>query len=215
MHILYSFKRCPYAMRARMVLYLTNIQCEIREVSLRNKPSAMLDISPKGTVPVLLLDNGTIIEESLDLIDWALEQRRIFDGNLSDDQELFTQKTIKLFDTDFKFNLDRYKYSTRYVDVNEEVHKNTCLKILRELDKNLIGSFWFFGDEINKLDISILPFIRQFRLANIKWFDDLDDIKNIKNWLNIFLKSDLLKSVMEPYEPWFDLDEPIYLPKVL
>ena len=102
MHILYSFKRCPYAMRARMVLYLTNIQCEIREVSLRNKPSAMLDISPKGTVPVLLLDNGTIIEESLDLIDWALEQRRIFDGNLSDDQELFTQKTIKLFDTDFK-----------------------------------------------------------------------------------------------------------------
>ncbi len=84
MHILYSFKRCPYAMRARMVMCLTDIQCELREVSLKNKPSSMLDISPKGTVPVLLLDNGKVIDESLDVIDWALEQNNVFDANLLD-----------------------------------------------------------------------------------------------------------------------------------
>ena len=212
MHILYSFKRCPYAMRARMVMCLTDIQCELREVSLKNKPSSMLDISPKGTVPVLLLDNGKVIDESLDVIDWALEQNNVFDANLADHQEIFTDKTIKLFDGDFKFNLDRYKYSTRYHDVDENIHRESCLKILKELDKFFVGPAWFFGDGINKLDISILPFIRQFRLANGEWFDGQEDIKNIKYWLNTFLESDLLKNVMTVYEPWKELDDPLYFP---
>ena len=212
MHILYSFKRCPYAMRARMVLCLTDIQCELREVSLKNKPSSMLDISSKGTVPVLLLDNGKVIDESLDVIDWALEQSNVFHANLVDHQEIFTDKTIKLFDGDFKFNLDRYKYSTRYHDVDEKIHRESCLKILKELDKLFVGPAWFFGDDVNKLDISILPFIRQFRLANGEWFDDQEDIKNIKYWLNTFLESDLLKNIMTTYEPWKELDDPLYFP---
>ena len=103
-----------------MVLFLTGIQCELREVSLKNKPSSMLEISPKGTVPVLLLNNGKVIDESLDVINWALEQNNVFDANLVEHQEIFTDKTIKLFDGDFKFNLDRYKYSTRYHDVDEK-----------------------------------------------------------------------------------------------
>jgi len=210
MHILYSFKRCPYAMRARMALYLTNIQCELREVSLKNKPSTMLDISPKGTVPILLLDNGNVIDESLDVINWALKQHNVFAANLLDHQEIFTDKTIELFDGDFKFNLDRYKYSTRYHDVNEQIHRESCLKILKELDKFFIGSAWFFGDDINKLDISILPFIRQFRLANSEWFDAQADIKNIKYWLNTFLESDLFKKIMTSYEPWKEPDDPLY-----
>lgn len=212
MHILYSFKRCPYAMRARMVLCLTDIQCELREVSLKNKPSSMLDISPKGTVPVLLLDNGKVIDESLDVIDWALEQNNVFDANLVDHQEIFTDKTIKLFDGDFKFNLDRYKYSTRYNDVDENIHRESCLKILKELDKLFVGPAWFFGDDVNKLDISILPFIRQFRLANCEWFDGQEEIKNIKYWLDTFLESDLLKNIMTVYEPWKELDDPLYFP---
>ena len=124
MHILYSFKRCPYAMRSRMALFLTGIKCELREVNLKNKPLLMLDISPKGTVPVLVLDNGKVIEQSLDIIKWALGQRNIFDANLLDKQELFTDTTIELFDGDFKFNLDRYKYSTRYHEVNKEMHRD-------------------------------------------------------------------------------------------
>ena len=215
MHILYSFKRCPYAMRARMALCLTDIQCELREVSLKNKPSAMLDTSPKGTVPVLLLDNGNVIDESLDVINWALKQHNVFDANLLDHQEIFTDKTIELFDGDFKFNLDRYKYSTRYHDVNEQIHRESCLQILKELDKFFVGPTWFFGDNINKLDISILPFIRQFRLANSEWFDAQEDIKNIKYWLNIFLESDLLKNIMTSYKPWKELDDPLYFPKDL
>ena len=212
MHILYSFKRCPYAMRARMVLCLTDIQCELREVSLKNKPSSMLDISPKGTVPVLLLDNGKVIDESLNVIDWALEQNNVFDANLLDNQELFTDKTIKLFDGDFKFNLDRYKYSTRYHDVDKKMRRESCLKILKELDKFFVGQAWFFGDNINKIDITILPFIRQFRLADIEWFDDQEDIKNIKFWLNTFLESSLLKKIMIPYKPWKEQDDPLYFP---
>ena len=212
MHILYSFKRCPYAMRSRMALFLTGIKCELREVNLKNKPLLMLDISPKGTVPVLVLDDGKVIEQSLDIINWALGQRNIFDANLLDKQELFTDTTIELFDGDFKFNLDRYKYSTRYHEVNKEMHRDHCLKILKEIDKSFKGPAWFFGDDINKIDISILPFIRQFRLTDIEWFDDQEDIKNIKYWLNTFLKSSLLKKIMISYKPWKEQDDPLYFP---
>tara|TARA_B110000881_G_scaffold193305_1_gene186523 strand:- start:212 stop:859 length:648 start_codon:yes stop_codon:yes gene_type:complete len=212
MHILYSFKRCPYAMRSRMALFLTGIKCELREVNLKNKPLLMLDISPKGTVPVLVLDDGKVIEQSLDIIKWALGQRNIFDANLLDKQELFTDTTIELFDGDFKFNLDRYKYSTRYHEVNKEMHRDHCLKILKEIDKSFEGPAWFFGDDINKIDISILPFIRQFRLTDIEWFDDQEDIKNIKFWLNTFLESSLLKKIMIPYKPWKEQDDPLYFP---
>ena len=126
--ILYSFIRCPYAMRARMALKLTNIKCEIREVRLNNKPKQMIDKSPKGTVPVLVLENE-VIDESNDIIKWALRSNNIFDGNIDHYQIDLTNRLIELFDSKFKYNLDRYKYSTRYENIDQEIHKRKCLDL--------------------------------------------------------------------------------------
>ncbi len=181
--ILYSFIRCPYAMRARMALKLTNIKCEIREVRLNNKPKQMIDKSPKGTVPVLVLENE-VIDESNDIIKWALRSNNVFDGNIDDDQIDLTNRLIELFDSKFKYNLDRYKYSTRYENIDQEIHKRKCLDILIYLESLISKEGWILGRKINKLDISILPFIRQYRIADIEWFDKQAKIKEIQKILS-------------------------------
>ena len=130
--ILYSFKRCPYAMRARMALLLANIQCEIREVSLDNKPKHMLEISPKGTVPVLILEDQ-IIDESMNIVNWAITESKLFINNISRDQIEITESIINTFDNNFKYHLDRYKYSTRYKNINKEFHKFECLNIILDI----------------------------------------------------------------------------------
>ena len=203
MPILYSFKRCPYAMRARMALCLSKTIVELREVRLRNKPQSMLEISPKGTVPVLLLDDGSVIDESIEIIEWCINNKKdMFKDTLNKDQELFTEDAIKLFDEKFKFHLDRYKYASRYENVDAASHKDACLDILKTLDKNINNTKWFFTNNINKIDISVLPFIRQFRIADPEWFDANQDIPNIQIWLKNFLQSKLLNIVMVNFEVW-------------
>ena len=204
MPILYSFKRCPYAMRARMALYLSNIVCEHREVSLKNKPSSMLEVSPKGTVPVLLLENGQVFEESLEIISWCIKNNKtIFIDDLTDIQEKRVNEIIHLFDKEFKFHLDRYKYATRYKDIDEIYHRDKCIEILKILEKDTNdNSKWFYSDSVGKLDICILPFIRQFRIANPKWFDQQTKIPKVKKLLSYFLESNLFKSVMINYDVW-------------
>ena len=209
--ILYSFIRCPYAMRARMALKLTNIKCEIREVRLNNKPKQMVDKSPKGTVPVLVLENE-VIDESNDIIKWALSSNNIFDGNIDYDQIELTNPFIELFDSKFKYNLDRYKYSTRYENIDKEIHKRKCLDILIYLESLISKEGWILGRKINKLDISILPFIRQYRIADIEWFDKQDKIKEIQKILSNFLNSDLFKDVMYKYDVWNENAEPQFFP---
>ena len=212
MPILYSFKRCPYAMRARMALYLSDISCELREVSLKNKPPSMIKLSPKGTVPVMLLENGKVIDESIDIINWCLEQKFFFEDKLSKSETLYTENTISLFDSTFKFHLDRYKYSSRYNDVDESYHRECCFNILKEIEPYINDSNhdWFFTNSINKIDIAILPFIRQFRIANSEWFDNNEEIPKVKKWLSKFLKSTILKNVMINYKVW-DEDSPVSL----
>ena len=203
MPILYSFKRCPYAMRARMALCLSKTIVELREVSLRNKPQSMLEISPKGTVPVLLLDDGSVIDESIEIIEWCINNKKdMFKDTLNKDQVLFTEDAIKLFDEKFKFHLDRYKYASRYENVDATSHKDACLDILKTLDKYIYNTKWFFSNNINKIDISVLPFIRQFRIADPEWFDANQDIPNIQIWLKNFLQSKLLNIVMVNFEVW-------------
>ena len=209
--ILYSFVRCPYAMRARMALKLTEIKCEIREVRLNNKPKHMIDMSPKGTVPVLVLENN-IIDESNEIIDWALSFNNVFDGNLDKDQKDLTSHLIELFDSKFKYNLDRYKYATRYENVDTEKHKLECLKILINLENLISKEEWFLGKSINKLDISILPFIRQFRIADADWFDKQNQITGIQQTLTNFLNSKLFKDVMFKYDVWTENDMPQFFP---
>ena len=209
--ILYSFVRCPYAMRARMALKLTEIKCEIREVRLNNKPKHMIDMSPKGTVPVLVLENN-IIDESNEIIDWALSFNNVFDGNLDEDQKDLTSRLIELFDSKFKYNLDRYKYATRYENIDAEKHKMECLKILINLEDLISKDEWFLGKSINKLDISILPFIRQFRIADTDWFDKQNQITGIQQILDNFLNSKLYKDIMFKYDVWTENDMPQFFP---
>ena len=209
--ILYSFIRCPYAMRARMALKLTNTKCEIREVRLNNKPKQMIDKSPKGTVPVLVLQKE-VIDESNDIIEWALSSNNIFDGNIDYDQINLTNNLIELFDSKFKYNLDRYKYATRYENINKDKHKKECLEILINLENLISNEGWILGSKINKLDISILPFIRQFRIADIEWFDKQNKIKGIQKILFNFLDSNLFKEVMYKYDVWEENAEPQFFP---
>ena len=209
--ILYSFIRCPYAMRARMAIKLCDIKCEIREVRLNNKPDQMIKKSPKGTVPVLVLKNK-VIDESNEIIDWALSKNNVFEGNLDQLNIDITNDLIKLFDSKFKYNLDRYKYSSRYENVDKEKHKIACLEILIYLESLMSDNKWILGSEINKLDISILPFIRQFRIADVEWFDSQNKIKNIKNIVLNFLNSDLFKDVMNRYDVWEENTKPVFFP---
>ena len=199
--ILYSFKRCPYAMRVRMALRLANIQCEIREIRLNNKPDSMLDVSPKGTVPVLILDE-TVIDESVDIIDWVIKKRNIFVGNITESQISLTNKIIDIFDDKFKHHLDRYKYSSRYENEDPLFHRNECKKILLEVNGLISDKDYFFSNEFNKIDISILPFLRQFRIADAKWFDEDMNIPRIHKYLHKFLQSKLLEDVMVNIKEW-------------
>ena len=190
-------------MRARMALCLSKIIVELREVSLRNKPQSLLEISPKGTVPVLLLEDGSVIDESIEIIEWCINNKKdMFKDTLNKDQVLFTEDAIKLFDEKFKFHLDRYKYASRYENVDATSHKDACLDILKTLDKYIYNTKWFFSNNINKIDISVLPFIRQFRIADPEWFDANQDIPNIQIWLKNFLQSKLLNIVMVNFEVW-------------
>ena len=198
-------------MRARMALQLAGIKCELREVRLNNKPDHMLEVSPKGTVPVLVLGDK-VIDESNDIINWVLNDHKIFEVNLSDEQSNLTNNLIKLFDEKFKFHLDRYKYATRYENSDVELHRSKCLEMLVNLEKIVHDGNWIFGENINKLDISILPFIRQFRIADPTWFDSQEDIKKLQNVLNNFLESNLFKDIMYVYDVWKKDSEPVFFP---
>ena len=197
--ILYSFRRCPYAMRARMALILASKQCELREIVLKNKPDHMLEISPKGTVPVLQLPDK-VLDESLDIISWAtvsnLDNAHIF----SKTEETLYMELVHLFDTKFKHHLDRYKYSSRYgADPSE--HQEECKIILENLDAKINPSPWVFGLQVSLLDISILPFIRQCKIANPEWFD-AQQFKKVIGLLDYFEQDNLFVQAMQKYELW-------------
>ena len=203
--ILYSFRRCPYAMRARMAIHISSQKCEIREVLLRDKPPSMLEYSSKGTVPVLVLQSGEVIDESLDVIDWALNLNDPDNWQRSKDNEK-TKELIKINDGEFKHHLDRYKYSKRYDNEDPEFHRKKCLSFIEKVNSELQNSKYIFDDEISYIDISLLPFIRQFRIADNEWFDELP-YENVKSWLSNFLNSELLKSIMSKYDLWKEGDE--------
>ena len=205
--ILYSFRRCPYAMRARMAIHISDQRCELREVLLRDKPPSMLEYSAKGTVPVLNLQDGKVIDESLDVIDWALNLNDPDDWQRSKDTKK-TKELIKINDGEFKYHLDRYKYSKRYDNEDPEFHRKKCLKFIESVNNELNNSKYIFDDNISYADIVVLPFIRQFRIADIDWFDALPN-NNLKKCLSGFLDSTLLNSIMKKYDLWKEGDKSI------
>ena len=196
--LLYSFRRCPYAMRARMAIAASGKEVRLREIILRDKPAHMLELSPKGTVPVLQLADGTVIDESRDVMDWALAA--------ADPQGWLAHKDdalIDLFDTDFKHHLDRYKYATRYEGADALEHRAACHDILRALEDRLSDA-WLAGEAPGYTDIAILPFIRQFRIADMGWFDTDMALPRVQGYVMRFLEWPGFLSIMGKYALWLD-----------
>ena len=196
--ILYSFRRCPYAIRARMALLNAGREVELREVWLRERPEHMMEISPKGTVPVLLLPDGTVLEESMDIILWCSP-----DSWIKGDWEDLVERN----DGEFKENLDRYKYADRFPDAGDPVvHRSSVMEILREYEKRLESTSYFCGDELSMADIALAPFVRQFANTDREWFDD-QDLPNVQRWLNGILEGELFKRCMVKHKQWLPGDE--------
>ena len=182
-----------------MAIILSSVKCELREILLKNKPEEMLSLSLKGTVPVLTFDNK-VLDESMDVINWAFVKDPSKFLRYSSGQAELSSDFIELFDSKFKYHLDRYKYATRYKKTSED-HQGECLKILLELDDSIDTDPWIFGPTISLLDISILPFIRQCKIANPRWFLE-QDFKQVINLLDYFESSVLFNIAMEKFDEW-------------
>lgn len=198
--ILYSYRRCPYAMRARMALKLAGIEVEIREISLRDKPTHMLQVSAKGTVPVLVLVDGRVIDESLAIMQWAMEQAAykhegIFDA-LQGNIHAACRALILMNDTDFKKNLDGYKYPERFPCKTQTQHRADGEVFLQQLENLLRQKPYLFASTPSFADYAIFPFIRQFAMVNSTWFAQSKYTK-LRAWLNNWIESDLFKSIMK------------------
>ena len=206
--VLYSFRRCPYAMRARLALAVSGVEVEYREVVLRNKPPELLAASPKGTVPVLVLPEGEVIDESLDIMLWALRQNdpahwlQTEDATLDDMLAL-----IRVNDGAFKRNLDRYKYPNRYPQESGAdtaafalVQRDLGARWLDEMESRLAGS-WLFGNKASLADMATLPFVRQFAHTDADWFA-AQPWPRLQSWLAGFEASGLYLGVMGKQEAW-------------
>jgi glutathione S-transferase len=202
--ILYSFRRCPYAMRARLALTVSGISCELREVHLRAKPAEMLAASSKGTVPVLVLPDGRVIDESIDIMRWSLAKSDPEGWLERDDPEL-----IAANDGPFKHHLDRYKYPERYGDYPLE-HREEGLTFLREIDALLASRGQLGGSQRGLTDAAIMPFVRQFVAVDPAWFET-QSLPNLKSWLNGHIGSDLFQVIMTRVAPWSPGHPPVFL----
>lgn len=202
--IFWSFRRCPYAMRARLAIAASGQTVRLREILLRDKPDALLTVSPKGTVPVLVLADGTVLEESRDIMVWALG-RNDPEGWLA----LWQQKPAMIaaffdqLDGAFKDDLDRYKYASRYDHVDGAAHRASGAEFLAELDQNLQKTGALSGRHLGIIDFASLPFVRQFRIADPDWFDS-QPWPHLHAWLSAFLASARFQLVMEKYPQWQD-----------
>lgn len=191
--LLFSFRRCPYAMRARMALRYCGVPVEIVEVSLKAKPAEMLAISPKGTVPVLDAD-GRVIDESLEIMRWALAQNDPQDWLLSGDARV--AELIEANDQVFKVHLNRYKYAERYPEQPMEVYRAEGEMFLRRLEELLEGRDYLLTDHPSLADIALLPFVRQFAHVDREWFAQTPYVR-LQAWLQRFLESELFTSIMK------------------
>jgi glutathione S-transferase len=202
--VLYSFRRCPYAMRARLALHVSGIEVELREVVLLDKPQAFLDVSPSATVPCLVTDN-TVIDESLDIMVWALKQNDP-DGWLAmpDDGHAW----IELADGPFKRALDRTKYETPYPGTDPNAERDKASVFLGDLNDQIED--WMFGQE-GLADNAILPFVRQFAFIDKDWFD-AQPWPNLQSWLERFLASPRFAAIMDKYPAWKEGDAATFFP---
>ncbi len=195
--ILYSFRRCPYAIRARLAIQSAGIEVELREILLRDKASEFLDASPSATVPCLASDAETI-DESRDIMLWALKKN---DPECWLDMPDEGHDIVDQIEGPFKTALDRYKYSTRYDDADKLDEREKASEYLFDLNGRLQNQPWLFGGDLTFADMATLPFVRQFANTDREWFDS-QDWTDLSAWLESFLASDRLKAIMTKYPVW-------------
>lgn len=200
--VLYSFRRCPYAMRARLAIAVSGVAVELREIKLSAKPPAMLEASPKGTVPVVVLPDGGVIEQSLEVMHWALGQNDPEGWRGRDDAGLIARN-----DGPFKHDLDRYKYPERHGS-DALVHRESGLVFLTELDARLALHGQLCGSERGLADMAVMPFVRQFAATDPDWFAS-QPLPHLQRWLAGHLESELFASVMGKFAPWREGDLPV------
>ena len=217
-HILYSFRRCPYAIRARWALRESLVKVELREVDLKNKPVDLIKNSQNKTVPLLILKNGEIIEESLDIILWTLSNskksdlKKYFPNNLKEE----ILNIIRENDQEFKFHLDRFKYASRFDEKDKDYHFYEAQNIIKNwnfsLKDNSKRNFWLVGENETIADWCIWPFVRQFKIAceHQKIDNHFDD--SMIRWLNYFETNNNYKDVMNKYEIWNQSSKVSYFP---
>jgi glutathione S-transferase len=209
--VLYSFRRCPYAMRARLALLVSGIRCEMREITLAHKPSNMLEASPKGTVPVLVLKDR-VLDQSLDIMQWALQQNDPegwSTSGLTLDEE--ARALVRMCDDAFKTHLDRYKYPNRYDLPDGLADREAGSTYLDQLNTKLMQSTFLMGAKWSWVDAAIAPFVRQFARTDRIWFD-AQAWPALQNWLTQFERSDHFSTVMHRYKIWYEGAKPVAFP---
>ena len=189
-----------------MVLAYTKVMVELREISLRDRPPELYQASSKGTVPVLITTENIVIDESLDIMLWALKNDK--NQILLSKEPLEELEMIKINDTIFKKWLDQYKYHDRYPQNTKQFYRIKCEEFLNKYESHLNKNNYLINNKMTIADIAIFPFIRQFANVDYKWFES--NFKNLKLWLENFSNSDLFKSIMNKYPIW-NLDEGIHL----
>lgn len=210
--VLYSFRRCPYAIRARLALACAGVSIELREVLLRDKPQAMLDASPKGTVPVLVLPEGTVIDESCDIMDWALAQA---DPGHWRRPPVSGEADVWIADNDgpFKAALDRYKYADRHPGYPPQTYREQGEVLLARLDAILAEHRWLHGEQPGRIDAALFPFIRQFAMVDMAWFR-ASPYPGLCRWLHAWLDHPLFAAVMAKHAPWAPGQAPLRYARV-
>lgn len=198
--ILYSFRRCPYAMRARLAIAYARQQVELREIVLKHKPREMLAISPKGTVPVVQLPDGTVLEESRDVMLWALHLNDP-DGLLEGEPSEASAALLDENDGEFKHWLDRYKYADRYPEFSAQDYRSRGCEFLDKLEQRLVLSPFLCGEQMRIADIAIMPFVRQFAMVDKKWFDSAP-YPALQAWLNELIAGEMFTKIMKKHAPW-------------
>jgi glutathione S-transferase len=201
--VLYSFRRCPYAMRARMALWVAGVSVELREVKLAAKPHELIAASPKATVPVLVLADGTVIDESLAIMRWALAQHDP-EGWLTGDEPAL----IAVNDGAFKHHLDRAKYPGRYDEDGVTDHRAAALALLAPLEARLENAPYLCGENCSLTDIALFPFIRQFAAIEPEWFA-AQALPHLQAWLERLAASELFAAIMPKFAPWKAGDAPV------
>lgn len=209
--VLYSFRRCPYCMRAHMALKNSAIKVELREVDLNDMPQEALAVSAKATVPLLVFSDGSFIDESWDIVKWAVAQNDPDNWSGEHDEYLLdAEMLVETNDFSFKEDLDHYKYADQYPEQTEEEYRQACEEFIEELEDMLADNDYLLGNQMTLADIGVFPFIRQFSLVDKGWFEQ-SPYNKVKHWLFTIINTPLFQQVFAKHSLWQKGDQAIYI----